>query len=175
MLPDKLLINLRILSKIQKNGKITKSTEGIIHLESSAFLKSIKRFFNNDNRKQSIFEINSIIDETNITLNHLINNKHMQKNHNSSSEIGLKREKSEYINTFDVIKILLHELNKSRYGIENLKFTYKSDQNIISQIDIILLKVNSIIKNVTYKLEELGITEIQIYESDNLELNMISI
>ena len=32
MLPDKLLINLRILSKIQKNGRITKSNEGIINL-----------------------------------------------------------------------------------------------------------------------------------------------
>ena len=81
MLPDKLLINLRILSKIQKNGRITKSNEGIINLENTALYKGVKRFLYNDSRKQSVFEINSIIEETSVTFNHLINNKYMNLQH----------------------------------------------------------------------------------------------
>ena len=48
MIPDKLLVNLRILGKIQKNGKITKSIDGIISLESdNSLYKNIKRYIGN--------------------------------------------------------------------------------------------------------------------------------
>ena len=61
MIPDKLLINLKIISKIQKNGRISRSYDGIISLESDVIYQSIKRFVCNDSRKQAIFEINSVI------------------------------------------------------------------------------------------------------------------
>ena len=59
MIPDKLLINLKIISKIQKNGRISRSYDGIISLESDVIYQSIKRFVLNDSRKQAIFEINT--------------------------------------------------------------------------------------------------------------------
>ena len=158
MLPDKLLINLRILSKLQKNGRITKSYEGIINLENNTLYKGIKRFLYNDSRKQSVFEINSIIDETEIIFNHLINNKHMHKQYNQTCE---------YIKNIEIINLLFKELNAAKIGIENLRFTYRNDQTIISQIDIIILKINSIIKDVSYQLDILGINEIQLTEVSN--------
>ena len=48
MIPDKLLINLKILSKIQKNGRITRSYDGIVSLESETYYQSLKRFLSND-------------------------------------------------------------------------------------------------------------------------------
>ena len=155
MLPDKLLINLRILSKIQKNGRIAKSYEGIINLEDNTIYKGIKRFIYNDSRKQSVFEINSIIDEVAITFNHLINNKHMNKSYSNTSE---------QIKNLEIINLLLKEVQDAKVGVENLRFTYRSDQNIISQIDIIILKMNSIIKDISFQLESNGLNEITLTE-----------
>ena len=155
MLPDKLLINLRILSKIQKNGRIAKSYEGIINLEDNTVYKGLKRFIYNDSRKQSVFEINSIIDEVGVTFNHLINNKHMNKSFSHTSE---------HIKNLEIINLLLKEVQDAKTGVENLRFTYRSDQNIISQIDIVILKMNSIIKDITFQLESNGLNEITLTE-----------
>ena len=153
MLPDKLLINLRILSKIQKNGRITKSTDGIINLEQYVLYKGIKRFIYNDSRRQSLFEINSIIDESEQTFTHLMNNKYMNPSHHNTAE---------YLMNMEIINLLLQELNEAKIGIENLKFTYKNDQNIISQIDIVIIKINSILKNISFELEKNGNNIIQM-------------
>lgn len=153
MLPDKLLINLRILSKIQKNGRITKSNEGIINLESDSLYKGIKRFIYNDSRKQSVFEINSIIDETTVTFQHLLHSKFLNKNFHNTSE---------YVKKMEVINLLLKELNDAKTGVENLRFTYRNDQNIISQIDIVILKIDSIVRDTVYHLEANGINEITL-------------
>ena len=86
MIPDKLLINLKIISKIQKNGRITRSYDGIISLENEIFYQSIKRFFSNDSRRQATFEINSVITETIDILHHIINSKYMHKNFYQTDE-----------------------------------------------------------------------------------------
>jgi hypothetical protein len=157
MLPDKLLINLRILSKIQKNGRITKSIDGIINLEQMTLYKGIKRFLNNDSRKQSVYEINSIVDETQHIFEHLLNNKYMNKNYSNTTD---------YLKIIESIRLLLKELNDAKQGIENLKFTYKTDENIVSQIDIIILKINTILKNISHDLEKHGINEINMTSFD---------
>ena len=143
MIPDKLLINLKIISKIQKNGRITRSYDGIISLENNVFYQAIKRFISNDSRKQAIFEINSIISESINILHHILNSKYMNKTFN---------ETDEYIKNCENISLILSELELSKQGIENLKFTYQNDPNIISQIDILILKINTTIKDVNNKL-----------------------
>jgi excinuclease UvrABC helicase subunit UvrB len=55
MIPDKLLINLKIISKIQKNGRIARSYDGIISLENDVFYQSIKRFMTSDSRRFTIY------------------------------------------------------------------------------------------------------------------------
>ena len=143
MIPDKLLINLKIISKIQKNGRITRSYDGIISLENNAFYQAIKRFISQDSRKQAIFEINSIVTETINILQHILNSKYMNK---------LYHQTDEYIKNCENIELILTELKSAHQGIENLKFTYKNDPNILSQLDILILKINTTIKDVTNKL-----------------------
>lgn len=143
MIPDKLFINLKILSKIQKNGRISRSSDGIIALENETFYQSLKRFFTHDSRKQSIFEINSIINETIDCLNNIINSKFMNKSYSSTDE---------YYKNCENISIILEELNRGKTGIDNLKFTYTSDANISSQLDILIIKINSSIKDIQHKL-----------------------
>lgn len=143
MLPDKLLINLKILSKIQKNGRITKSYNGIISLEGSSFYQSFKRFVTNNSRKQAIYEINSIISEAIDTFNTLLNCKYLNRNYSNTDE---------YIRICEDIELLLSEFVNAKNGIDNLYFTYQNDYNISSQIDIILLKINITTKDITNKL-----------------------
>ena len=143
MIPDKLLINLKIISKIQKNGRIARSYDGIISLENDVFYQSIKRFMTSDSRRQAIFEINSVITESVDILHHILNSKYMNKNFFQSDE---------YIKNCENINLILNELENARHGIDNLKFTYKNDPNTASQIDILILKINTTIKDVFNKL-----------------------
>lgn len=143
MIPDKLLINLKIISKIQKNGRITRSYDGIISLENDVFYQSIKRFITNDSRRQAVFEINSVVSESIDILSHILNSKYTNKNFSNTDE---------YIKNCEHIELILKELENTKHGIENLKFTYQNDQNIVSQIDIIILKINTTIKDVSNKL-----------------------
>lgn len=143
-IPDKLFINLKIIGKIQKNGRISRSSAGIISLENESFYQSIKRFVTSDSRKQSIFEINSIINETIISLQSTINSKYMNKNYCKTDE---------YYKNCESISLILLELINAKIGVENLKFTYTSDANIESQLDIIILKMSSTIKDIQHKLD----------------------
>lgn len=140
---DKLFINLKILSKIQKNGRICRSYDGIISLENNSVYQSIKRFVSNDSRKQSISEINSIINECIDCLESLVNSKYMNKNNCESSE---------YVKCCEDLSLLLNELESAKIGIENLKFTYKIDANVESQLDIVIVKINSVLKDYMFKL-----------------------
>lgn len=143
MIPDKLLINLKIISKIQKNGRIARSYDGIISLENDVFYQSIKRFMTSDSRRQAVFEINSVISESVDILHHILNSKYMNKNFFQTDE---------YIKNCENVNLILNELENARQGIENLKFTYQNDPNTVSQIDILVLKINTTIKDVSHKL-----------------------
>jgi hypothetical protein len=143
MIPDKLFINLKILSKIQKNGRISRSSDGIIALEHETFYQSIKRFVTSDSRRQSVFEINSIINETIECMNNIVNSKFMNKMYSNTDE---------YYKNCETLGLLLKELTLAKIGIENLKFTYSSDPNVNSQLDILIIKINSSIKDMQHKL-----------------------
>lgn len=143
MIPDKLFINLKILSKIQKNGRISRSSDGIIALENENFYQPLRRFVTSDSRKQSVFEINSIINETVDCLNHLVNSKFMNRMYSDTDE---------YYKNCENMRLILNELVAAKVGIENLKFTYTSDANVSSQLDILGIKINSSIKDMNHKL-----------------------
>jgi hypothetical protein len=143
MIPDKLLINLKIISKIQKNGRIARSYDGIISLETDQVYQSLKRFLTSDSRKQAIFEINSIISECIDTINYNLNSKFMNIQYCQTEE---------YFKNCENLNLLITELGSSKYGIENLKFTYQNDPNIVTQLDILILKIMTTIRDVGQKI-----------------------
>lgn len=133
-IPDKLLINLKIISKIQKNGRITRSHSGIIYLEYDTFYQPVKRFINGDSRRQSVFEINSIIDECIEKVNLLI-----------MSTTNYQQ--------IEIIKLIGEELENAKEGIQNLKFTYGEDANVTSHLDTVLIKVDTCLKEINTFLQ----------------------
>jgi hypothetical protein len=144
MIPDKTLINLKILSKIPKNGRICRSYNGLISLEVDSMTQSLKRFVRNDSRQQSILEINSIIDESVEILYSLLRSKYMNEQF---------LETDEYRQHVENLEILLSEMISAKAGIDNLRFTYENDQTAISKLDIILLKLTSSINDSKRKVE----------------------
>ena len=144
MIPDKILINLKILSKIPKNGRICKSHNGLISLEVDSMTQSVRRFIRNDSRQQSILEINSIIDESIELLYSLLRSKYINEQF---------IETDEYRQHVENLEILLSEMISAKAGIDNLRFTYENDQTIISKLDIILLKLTSAINDSKRKVE----------------------
>ena len=126
MIPEKILINLKIISHIQKNEKLTKSFNGFISIDHQSSYQFIKRFIFNDSRNHTISEINSILNET-----HLYISEMLKSNYN-------------HLNV-ELTNILYNELSNCINGISNLKFTYKDDLNISSQLDIIILKFHHLI------------------------------
>ena len=146
MIPDNLLINLKILSKIQKNGRIARSYDGIISLESDVYYQAVKRFMSSDSRKQAVFEINSIVTECLATVRNMLNSKYVAASFSHTDEYG---------KTCESLLLIVHEMELAKQGIEHLKFTYQSDPNIVSQLDIIILKLTGCIKDTTIKVEYL--------------------
>lgn len=144
MINDTLLINLKIISKIPKNGRICRSYDGVISLEQDNVLQSIRRFLTKDSRKQALFEINSIINECICTVNNILNSKYISSM-NTDNEMFIKH--CEYLD------IVVTEMENAKGGLQNLKFTYTSDHNIASQLDIALLKMSNTIKDVRNKLK----------------------
>jgi hypothetical protein len=157
---DKLLINLKIISKIQKNGRISRSNDGIILLETNSFYKSLKRFISSDSRRQSLFEINSVVIECIDTITNLLNSKYMNYQR-------YQTRNPEFIKSVENIQLILKELEAAQIGIQNLKFTYKNDENTISTLDIIVLKIYHLIRDTNAALKAMDICneEIEIKES----------
>lgn len=145
MLPDKLLVNLKILSKVPKMGRLSRSVDGIISLENESFYLPIKRYISSDSRKQTMYEINNIVNDAIQLLENIYESKYM-----NSSEI----QTEEYKKNCDLLELVNNSLQCSISGLENLKVTYQDDPNIVSQIDIVVLKIQTCNKEVISKLHE---------------------
>jgi hypothetical protein len=144
-LPDKLLINLKILGKIEKNGRISRSNDGVITLESDIFYQSIRRFINKDSRRQSINEIDSIIESCEMTTRGLLNDRVLNE----------RKGSLEYASICEILCIIRDDMLDASIGIENLKFTYKDDINTGTKLDMILLKIKTIKRELNIKIPEL--------------------
>jgi hypothetical protein len=121
------LLNLKIISKIPKNGKIARDSTGIIiEFNNIPLLTSLKRFYYGDSRKKAIHDINNIINNAIDIVE--------QKKILCDNENGLK------VNT-----IIFH-LEKCIIGLNNLKVTYINDITMSSKIDILITKIHNYIE-----------------------------
>jgi hypothetical protein len=138
VVPDKLFINLKIIGKIQKNGRLKKSHDGVVSLDKNWYLQGLWRSLSSDSRKQTIYEINNIINELPIVLDAFRNSKYLSLNYRSSDELTKLLEE---------FKMLVEALKEAELGLENLKFTYIRDDNITAQMDIIIFRMSTIVKD----------------------------
>ena len=139
---ESLMINLKIISKIPQNGRISRNynintnnvNNIVLETNNNVFLP-FKRIYYGDSRYTAIQDINNII---NNTIEYI-------------SEIETNRTESYGVK----IKQLLHHLEHSIHGITNLKITYVNDITITSKIDILLQKIVMFLSNYDSKFKSL--------------------
>ena len=128
-----LIINLKIIQNINKLDKISLVNNNIIINDGSSIFQFIYRWYNNSNRTQTIKDLSNIIDKFNSILGFLNSKKNdldKLKNITNSNE-----NKKKIIN--DYINEIIKEVPNTILGIENLKFTYIDDIDILNKLDII--------------------------------------
>jgi hypothetical protein len=87
---------------------------------------------------------------------------------NSKYSNKLYCKSNEYYKNCINLSLILNELKLAKNGIDNLKFTYKSDINIGSQLDILIVKIDTTIKDMSHKL-----TFFQNYLPDHLKAELL--
>ena len=112
---EEIIINLKILQKLEKNQKLI--TRGsYLNVESPSLIPEfIRRWNRQDNRTETIKRINNIV---NAAIDNLDKNE-----------------------TFNIKEYLIG----SKEGIQNLKETYSTCSQTCARIDIIIDKINNII------------------------------
>jgi hypothetical protein len=141
---DTILLNLKILGKIEKNGRVSRSQDGIISIEEESHMLFIKRMYNGNNRQKSLKEINNIVNSATEKISDLLNSKYLYNE-------GFNVEKTLCLQK---VKLLYNELSNSTVGITNLKTTYQRDPQIISEIDLLLNKIEDIVLNTENELSK---------------------
>ena len=133
------LLNLKIISKIKENDKLS-SQEKIIKIDPPSILQGVYRWMNSEGRSITLEKLTEIVNNSmDITEGLLKREKDLKEN----EYLDLQENNSQIFQTFII------ELTNTLLGLENLKKTYCNDINIMSQLDILLKKITTRIDKMT--------------------------
>lgn len=128
---DTILLNLKIISKIQENDRIARGYEdNTIVLDGGGIFQWLTRTLHRDNRTKGINDIKCNVNAAIEKTKGIMNSKFFNAALTYSDEL---RD----------LKNIQHELSNCLYGLENLKRTYIQDENATSRIDLIIHRINS--------------------------------
>ena len=153
---EKSYTNLRIISKIKINDKISFNNDNFVIVKNNNWLLGIIRSLYREDRSKNISQLKEIYNDIFIYINIQLSSKYIENSEKLSSleyETHLKL-------CFDLNHIS-NELLESKIGINNLKKTYNNDTLIDSQLDTINNNIDNIIKEIKNK-----IIESAIYDKD---------
>lgn len=133
---DNILVNLRILSKIKANEKLSVTNNTIcVYDNTSKFnqiTRTIKNFlFKNDNRDTTISFVNTLIDSSFEYSNRIMNSRiWTEKSEGKYQDDEAAKDRAHITSIFE-------ELNNSQKGLESLRMTYADDPHLMAQLEII--------------------------------------
>ena len=133
------LLNLKIISKIKENDKLS-SQEKIIKIDPPSLLQGVYRWMNAEGRSITMEKLTDIINESMLITEGLLKR---EKELKENEYLDLQENNSQIFQNFII------ELTNSLLGLENLKKTYYEDINIMSQLDILLRKITTRIDKMT--------------------------
>jgi hypothetical protein len=133
------LLNLKIISKIKENDKLS-SQEKIIKIDPPSILQGVYRWINAEGRTVTLEKLTEIIDESmKITEDLLAREKELKNN----QYLDLEENNSQIFQNFII------ELTNCLLGLENLKKTYCNDISIMSKLDLLLKKITTRLDKMT--------------------------
>ena len=130
------LLNLKILSEVNKNEKISVNEDNIEI--DNGFLQPARRWYYSQDRNCTLNRIESIINET-FSITDIILNEEINKGKLlTGNDFYDKQCHSELFENDNSSKLqnFLIEMSKVGKGLDNLKQTYTNDISIVSRIDI---------------------------------------
>ena len=154
---DSLLLDLKIISKIEEGDKICISETSNLSIDNSTVLQSFKRWYNNDSRIATIDYIENTLNNTLFITNLILKNE-------TEIQLSSKQKRENLVQSISEMKIIenLHfkegnsqllkrfylEMINATDGLKNLKVTYQTDISISSKIQIIIDKFTNRIKKI---------------------------
>lgn len=140
---DKIYINLKIISKIQENGKLTTTNPGQITLEEQTLLNALWRTLSGDSRKNTVAFLQQLLNNVDITTNNLIRSPYFH-NFDTADMYQVNEHNAIHEN----LKKLSQELQNSRNGIVNLHITYNEDASISAKLEEIMGRIDSLVNKI---------------------------
>ena len=135
---DKIIVNLRIISKIQESGKISTISPGQISLEDEGVWTPIWRKVLGDSREKTVVFLTQLINDVTEISDSILSSPFMINY--DSTDLYQTNERNKRI---DQLTNLSRQLQNSSKGVVNLHATYKGDASIASKIEAVMDKMES--------------------------------
>jgi hypothetical protein len=125
---ETLLGNLKIISRVPRNGRLRRLSRGVLTIETDAVWAPFRRMLYHDSRSQTLSDVRYLYKEAFSELDRL-----------SAGRVVA----GEWHGGVPKAVVLERVIRDSLSGLENLKGTYSDDVNVSVSIDIILEKAQS--------------------------------
>jgi uncharacterized protein YktB (UPF0637 family) len=133
---DKLIVNLRIISKIQENGKISTITPGQIALEDESLMVSVWRTLLGDSRDKTVGFLTQLMNDISEISEGILSSKYILAfDHTNMYQVNERNKR------MDQLINLSRQLQNSKKGFVNLHATYKTDASVASKLEEIMDKI----------------------------------
>ena len=140
---DKIYINLKIISKIQENGKISTTNPGQISIEEDNVSTAIWRTLAGDSRINTVAFLQQLLNNISVTADNMIRSPYFY-----DFDITDMYEVNEHNTLLEQLQKLSQELRNSKNGIANLHVTYNDDASISAKIEEIIGKIDSLVNKI---------------------------
>ena len=153
---ENILLNLKIISNIKENDKISTAYETIVIDRNDLLQGTRRRVYTGDSREKSLSVIDNLIKRILELTDDLFEKTEREKNEvriniekpSYQSYIGKTRDSpfvDEPIATFQNVTV---HLTTAIQGLQNLKITYLGDATTTSKLDLILGKIQNRINKI---------------------------
>ena len=132
---DKVLINLKVLSKVSEKGKISTISGSNISLENEKSYTPLLRYLNGDSRKKTVETIQDVVNSASEISNSMLQHSCMSLYERKEQPTSF--ETNEYNKQYQQLKNLSSEMQNCLKGLANLRVTYGNDANIVAQLEVI--------------------------------------
>jgi hypothetical protein len=132
--------NLIVISSIKSGDKlyIDKNTMKIC-IDQPFILQGLWRYYNNVSRRDTIFTLNKIYNDIEIYINAMLlkESEKQRKNNQYSNKLSHKLTTT--------IILFMDKITKTLTGLDNLKQTYELDTEILSDLNKLIVKANTLV------------------------------
>jgi len=141
---ENLIVKLGILSKLPENTKLYTTSPEQIGIENNTLYQGVSRWFRGESREKTLEVLRSLANTTISVSDNLIEKLHPENNKISPVP---EVEKAKALN---LLHNLVSSIGPAIVGLNNLKTTYNTDASITAKLDVVIRKLNTQIKKISY-------------------------